>query len=60
MRAGFLTLAQAEPERYLVLDATRPPNQISREIQDRIRDLLPDPVPFTAEANTGGIPVVRE
>jgi dTMP kinase len=60
VRAGFLALAQAEPERYLVLDATLPPNQISREIQDRIRDLLPDPVPFTAEANTGGIPVVRE
>jgi dTMP kinase len=60
VRAGFLALAHAEPERYLVVDATLPPNEITREIQDRIRDLLPDPVPFTAEANTGGIPVVRE
>jgi dTMP kinase len=60
VRAGFLALALAEPERYLVLDATLPPSEITREIQDRIRDLLPDPVPFVAEANTGSIPVVRE
>jgi dTMP kinase len=60
VRAGFLALAHAEPERYLVVDATLPPGEISREIQDRIRDILPDPVPFVAEANTGGIPVIRE
>jgi len=60
VRAGFLALAHAEPERYLVVDATLPPSEISREIQDRIRDMLPDPVPFVAEANTGGIPVIRE
>jgi dTMP kinase len=60
VRAGFLTLADAEPERYLVLDATRPSHEISREIQDRIRELLPDPVPFATEENTGSIPVVRE
>jgi dTMP kinase len=60
VRAGFLALAHAEPERYLVVDATLPPNEISRVIHDRIRDMLPDPVPMVAEANTGGIPVVRE
>ncbi len=60
VRAGFLALAHADPERYLVVDATLPPGEISREIQDRIRDMLPDPVPFAAEANTGGIPVIRE
>jgi len=60
VRAGFLALADAEPERYLVIDATRPPGEISREIHERIRDLLPDPVPFAAEENTGSIPVVRE
>ena len=60
VRAGFLALAHAEPERYLVVDATLPPSEISREIQDRIRDILPDPVPFVAETNTGGIPVIRE
>ena len=45
VRAGFLALAQADPERYLVLDATRPPGELSREIQAAVRDLLPDPVP---------------
>ena len=60
VRAGFLALADAEPQRYLVLDATRSVAGLSREIQDRIRELLPDPVPFAAEENTGSIPVVRE
>jgi dTMP kinase len=60
VRAGFLALADAEPQRYLVLDATRSAADLSREIQDRIRELLPDPVPFAAEENTGSIPVVRE
>ena len=52
--------AAAEPHRYLVLDATRPPDELSREIQDRVRDLLPDPVPAAAEDNTGGFPAVQE
>ena len=58
VREGFLSLARAEPERYLVLDATRPPDQISREIRDRIREMLPDPVPPVAEANTGSFPAI--
>jgi dTMP kinase len=60
VRAGFLALADAEPERYLVLDATRPPADLSREIQARIRELLPDPVPLAAEENTGSFPAVRD
>ncbi len=60
VRAGFLTLAEADPARYLVLDATRPELDISREIQVRVRGLLPDPVPMTAEENTGSFPAVRE
>ena len=60
VRAGFLTLANAEPERYLVLDASRPADELSHEIQDRIRDLLPDPVPAAAEANTGSFPAIIE
>jgi dTMP kinase len=60
VRAGFQALARAEPARYLVLDADRPPEQITREIQERIRELLPDPVPSAAEANTGDFPAVRE
>jgi len=60
VRVGFLALADAEPERYLVLDATRPAAELSREIRDKVRDLLPDPVPDTAEENTGSFPVVRD
>jgi dTMP kinase len=60
VRAGFQALAAAEPARYLVLDAARPPTEITRDIQDRIRDLLPDPVPSVAEANTGSFPPIRE
>ena len=60
VREGFLAQARAEPHRYLVLDATRPPGEISREIQDRIRDMLPDPIPAASEDNTGAIPAVIE
>ncbi len=60
VRAGFLALAHAEPSRYLVLDADRPQEEITREIQERIREMLPDPVPPVAEANTGDFPAVKE
>ena len=60
VRDGFLALARTEPQRYLVLDASRPADELSHEIQDRIRDLLPDPVPAVAEANTGSFPAIRE
>ena len=60
VRGGFLALARAEPGRYLVLDADRPPEEITRDIQDRIRDLLPDPVPSVAEASTGDFPAIKE
>ena len=60
VRAGFLELARAEPGRYLVLDAARPPGEVTRDIQDRIRSMLPDPVPLVAEANTGDFPAIKE
>ncbi len=60
VRAGFQALAQAEPSRYLVLDANRPSEQITRDIQARIRGMLPDPVPLVAEAATGDFPAIRE
>jgi dTMP kinase len=60
VRSGFLALARSEPDRYLVLDAARPEGEITREIQARVRDLLPDPVPMAAEENTGSFPAVRE
>jgi dTMP kinase len=60
VRAGFRALAEKDPGRYLVLDADRAPDGITRDIQDRIRGLLPDPVPEVAEANTGSFPAIRE
>jgi dTMP kinase len=60
VRNGFLTLARAEPVRYLVLDAARPEGDVSRDIQQRVRELLPDPIPFAAEENTGSFPAIRE
>ena len=60
VRAGFLALARADPSRYLVLDATRSVAEISSEIKDRIREILPDPVPHTAEANTGSFPAITD
>jgi dTMP kinase len=58
VRAGFLALARTEPDRYLVLNAARPADELSREIQERVREILPDPVPELAEANTGSFPAI--
>ena len=60
VRAGFLARAAADPDRYLVLDATLDASELSRQIQDRVRSLLPDPVPMTAEEITGSFPAVHE
>jgi dTMP kinase len=60
VRAGFRALAKAEPDRYLVLDADRPADEITHEIQNRIRGMLPDPVPLVAEAATGDFPAIKE
>ncbi len=60
VRRGFRALAAAEPGRYLVADATLPPEEVSRQLQERIREMLPDPVPPVAEAVTGNIPAVRD
>ena len=57
--AGFLALADAEPGATWC--STRPPaDKITRDIEDRIRGLLPDPVPSVAEASTGDIPAIKE
>jgi dTMP kinase len=58
VRRGFLSLADAEPDRYLVLDASRSPEDVNRAIQERVRDMLPDPIPPMAEANTGSFPAI--
>jgi dTMP kinase len=60
VRAGFLDLARREPGRYLVLDATRPAAELTAEIEERVRDLLPDPVPVVSEADTGSFPAITD
>jgi dTMP kinase len=60
VREGFLAQAQANPGNYLVLDATQAPAELSGQIQDRVRDLLPDPVPPATEDNTGCFPAIVE
>ena len=58
VRSGFLGLARENPDRYLVLDASQSPEDVSRAIQERVRDMLPDPIPPMAEANTGSFPAI--
>jgi dTMP kinase len=40
VRDAYLDLAAAEPDRFLVLDATQPVETIARAIADRVRGLL--------------------
>jgi dTMP kinase len=40
VRAGFLGLAGAEPERFLVLDAARPAEALADDIRSRVAELL--------------------
>ena len=60
VRAGFLHLARAKPNQYLVVDAAAPPAEITEQIKDRIREVLPDPVPRTAEAATGSFAAIPD
>jgi dTMP kinase len=40
VRSMFLRLAAAQPDRYLVVDATRPPDEIEAEVRARVEPLL--------------------
>ncbi|MGI8334729.1 dTMP kinase [Actinomadura scrupuli] len=60
VRRGFRALAEAEPHRYLIIDAARPQQEITREIQDRIRSILPDPVPLGTEDATSTFPAITD
>ena len=60
VRAGFLDLAHAALDRYLVLDANLPFDEIGQRIKDRVREILPDPVPRATEANTGSFPAISD
>lgn len=41
VREGYLRLAEAEPERFLILDARKGVEEVQREIQARLRPLVP-------------------
>ena len=60
VRKGFRALAEQAPDRYLVLDASESREKIAREIQRRVRPLLPDPIDAGSEAVTGMIPVIKD
>ncbi|MFI6509664.1 dTMP kinase [Streptosporangium sp. NPDC050855] len=60
VRREFRSLAAAEPDRYLVVDGTLPQNQVSMMIHDRVREILPDPVPRETEDVTGTMPAIRD
>jgi dTMP kinase len=40
VRSAYLRLAQAEPDRFLVVDATRPVDEIAATIRERVAGLL--------------------
>ena len=42
VRQGYLALAKAEPDRWLVIDAARPREAIQRDIRERVGMLLSD------------------
>ena len=60
VRAGFLALARSKPDHYLILDAAAPVGVITEHIKDRIREVLPDPVPRATEAATGSFPAIPD
>jgi dTMP kinase len=60
VREGFRALAEADPDRYLIVDARRPQREITREIQYRIREILPDPIPAGTEDVTSTFPAIRD
>jgi len=54
VRKTFIALAEAEPDRYLVLDARRSPDDIAAQIRERVGDLLAGlPVQTLAKAPVG-------
>ncbi|MEJ3749743.1 dTMP kinase [Actinomycetes bacterium KLBMP 9797] len=45
VRYAFLDLAAADPKRYLVLDATRPVDELAAAVVERVTTILPEPPP---------------
>lgn len=55
-RAGYLAMAAAEPERWVVLDASQSPDQIAEQVWRIVEPLLPDlsPRPSSLERDEEG------
>lgn len=45
VRYAFLDLAAGDPKRYLVLDATRSPEEITNAVLERVAEILPEEPP---------------
>jgi dTMP kinase len=60
VRRGFRALADAEPHRYLIIDARQSQADIIRQIQDRVREILPDPIPVGTEDVTSTFPAITD
>jgi dTMP kinase len=53
VRYAFLDLASADPNRYLVLDASRPPEAVAAMVADRVVGLVGPPAPREPGAARG-------
>ncbi|MCD0450454.1 dTMP kinase [Actinocorallia sp. API 0066] len=60
VRRGFRALAEAAPERYLVVDAALAQSEITRQIQEKVLAILPDPVPASTEDITSTFPAITD
>ncbi|HEU5155818.1 MAG TPA: dTMP kinase [Streptosporangiaceae bacterium] len=60
VRRGFRALAEAEPHRYLVVDGSQPQDVVTRQLQDRVREILPDPIPAASEDITSTFPAITD
>ncbi|ROO91049.1 thymidylate kinase [Actinocorallia herbida] len=60
VRRGFRALADAEPDRYLVVDASQDQDEITRQIRARVRAILPDPIPASTEDITSTFPAIKD
>ena len=40
VRAGFRAIAEADPQRYLVVDASLPPSEVAQVVRSRVAELL--------------------
>jgi dTMP kinase len=67
IRRGYLELAAKEPERWLVIDASKSKEDIARQIWQRVRSLLKqkngedieDPDSFSAEGGAESVPEIK-